>query len=156
MTTRHQARAAVQEWFDANPDLALERVGDDGWFTTLAGERKRVIPLFLQLGDQTLTVESHFMRAPDENEAALYELLLRRNARTYVLRFAVLEGGDIALVAALPLAAVTAAEIDRVAGTLLSVADETYNAALRLGFEGYIEREQAWRERVGLGRNPIT
>jgi hypothetical protein len=43
-----------------------------------------------------------------------------------------------------------------VLGQLLAVADETFNEALRLGFAGYIAREQAWRSAAGLPRNPIN
>lgn len=153
---RQQAVARVHEWFGDHPDLPVERAGDEGWFTTLTGEHKRTIGMYLSVGDHTLIVESHFMRAPDENAEALYELLLKRNQRTYVMRYCVYDSGDVMLVGVVPLAAVTVEEIDRMAGVLLTTADETYNAALRLGFAGYIEREQAWRESVGLGRNPIT
>lgn len=156
--TRPLAQAAadcVDGWFADHPELPVERVGD-GWFTTLNGDHKRTIGMYLSVGDRTLIVESHFMRAPDENADALYELLLKRNQRSYVLRFCVYDSGDVMLVGVVPLAAVTTEEVDRIAGALLTTADETYNAALRLGFAGYIEREQAWREATGLGRNPIT
>lgn len=150
------AAEALETWFTAQPELEAERVGENGWFTVLSGQNKRTIPMFLSLGDHTLIVESHFMRAPDENADKLYELLLRRHQRSYVLRFCVYDSGDIMLVGVIPRAAVTSEEIDRLAGALLTVADESYNAALRLGFTGYIEREQAWRQKVGLGRNPIS
>ncbi|CAN5754137.1 hypothetical protein BH24ACT15_BH24ACT15_09440 [soil metagenome] len=148
--------AAVAAWFAGQPDLEVEQTDDQGWFTVLTGENKRTIPMFVSVGDHTLIIESHFMRAPDENADQLFEMLLKRNRRSYVLRFCVYDSGDIMLVGVLPLAAVTTDEIDRVAGALLTIADESYNAALRLGFSGYIEREQAWREKVGLGRNPIS
>ncbi|MEE8600488.1 YbjN domain-containing protein [Euzebya tangerina] len=150
------ARAAIVEWFADQPGLEVERAGQDGWFTVLEGRNKRTIPMYLSVGDHTLIVESHFMRAPDENAEALYESLLKRNQRTYILRFCVYDSGDVMLVGVLPLPAVSVQEIDRLAGALLATADESYNAALRLGFASYIEREQSWREKVGLGRNPIT
>lgn len=150
------ARTAVTEWFSEQAGLDVERAGQDGWFTVLEGQNKRTIPMYLSVGDHTLIVESHFMRAPDENAEALYEALLKRNQRTYVLRFCVYDSGDVMIVGVVPLAAVTTAEIDRLAGALLMTADESYNSALRLGFASYIEREQSWREKVGLGRNPIS
>lgn len=152
---RAAAAACIQTWADAQAELQVDRVGD-GWFTTLVGENKRTIGMHLSVGDQTLIIESHFMRAPDEHAAELYEQLLKRNQRSYVLRFCVYDSGDVMLIGVVPLAAVTAEEVDRIAGSLLTTADESYNAALRLGFAGYIEREQAWRESAGLGRNPIS
>jgi hypothetical protein len=153
---RSTAIEAIRTWFDSQPDLDVEPLGDAGWFTMLSGVNKRTIPMHVSVGDNTVIVESHFMRAPDENADRLYELLLKRHQRSYVLRFCVYDSGDVALVGVLPLAAVTVDEVDRLAGALLTTADETYNAALRLGFTSYIEREQAWRERAGLGRNPIS
>lgn len=153
---RAAARAAVEAWFASQPDLDVERVGDDGWLTVLAGERKRTIPLHLELGAHTLVVQSFFMRAPDENEAELYAALLRRNTRTYTLRFALYDSGDVMLVGVVPLANVTEDELDRTAGQLLTAADEMFDLALRTGFAGYIEREQAWRAKVGAPRNPVS
>lgn len=134
----------------------MERVGARGWFTVLAGEHKRTIPVYLESGAHNLVVESFFMQAPDENEADVYAYLLRRNLRTYLLRFALYESGDVMLVGVLPNAAVTGEELDRMLGQLLVAADESYPPALRAGFSSYIDREQAWRERLGMARNPIT
>ena len=153
---RTAALASVEAWVAGQVELEFTRAGDEGWLTTLRGEHKRTIGCYLSVGDRTMIIESHFMRAPDENAAALYDLLLKRNQRTYVLRFCTYDSGDLMIVGVLPLTAVSPGEVDRLVGTLLTVADETYNAALRLGFAGYIEREQAWRESVGLARNPIT
>ena len=122
----------------------------------LAGEHKRSVAVTLSIGDHTLTVQSFFVRAPDEDRERVYELLLRRHLRSYTLRFALHPDGDILLVGLLPLVAVSDEELDRMLGQLLTVADETFDEALRLGFASYISREQAWRARAGLPRNPIT
>ena len=145
----------IDGWF-AQADQEVERVGETGWLTVLAGERKRTIPVYLELGDHTLVIESFFMTAPDERHDEVYRYLLQRNLRTYTLRFALYEAGDIMLVGVIPRHAITAEELDRALGQLLTVADDSYWAAIRMGFTGYIEREQTWREKVGLGRNPIS
>lgn len=150
------AAAAIDEWFAGQPDLAVERIGERGWFTVLAGERKRTIPVYLELGAEHLVVESFFMAAPDENEEELYGFLLRRNTRTYLLRFALYEGGEVMLVGLVPRAAVDPDLLDRLLGQLLAAADDAFNPALRKGFATYIEHEQRWRETVGAPRNPIS
>ena len=152
-----QARAeeALEQWFAAQPDLPCDRV-EGGWLTMLAGERKRTLPVFLEVGEHTLSLQSFFMAAPDERQAELFGFFLRRHLRSYVLRFAVDAGGDVLLVATLPVQAVTVDELDRLMGQLLQLADDTYLEALRMGFASYIAREQAWRAQAGLGRNPIT
>lgn len=150
------AAEVLDAWFAGQPDLRAERVGDHGWFTVLAGERKRTIPVYLGVGATNLVVESFFMAAPDENQAEVFAYLLRRNTRTYVFRFALYDSGDVMLVGVIPLAAITAEELDRLLGQLLVAADESYDQALRAGFSSYIDREQAWRAKVGAPRNPIT
>lgn len=148
--------AQIDAWFAAQPQLEVERPSDAAWLTVLSGEHKRGIPVYLELGSHTLVIESFFMTAPDQHHDEVFRYLLQRNLRTYTLRFAIYDNGDIMLVGVLPRHAVTTEEIDRLMGQLLSVADDSYWPAIRLGFTDYIEREQAWRQKVGLGRNPIT
>jgi hypothetical protein len=151
-----RAAEAVAAWSADQDELDVVDEGEGRWFVMLSGEHKRTIPVLLQLGEHTLDVQSFFMRAPDENERDLYAFLLRRNLRTYLMRFALHPDGDILLVGLLPCDSVTPATLDLLLGQLLIAADEAFDQALRLGFRSYIEREQQWRERVGLGRNPIT
>jgi len=149
-------RDVIDAWFVGQPELRVEPVGDHGWFTVLRGDHKRTIPVYLELGARDLMVESFFMAAPDENAAEVYGYLLRRNTRTYTLRFALDGSGDLMLVGVVPRAAIDGEELDRLFGQLLVAADEAYNSALRKGFSAYIEREQAWRVKVGAPRNPIS
>ena len=57
--------------------------------------------------------------------------------------------GDVYLVGRLPLGAVTAAEVDRLLGTVLDAADSSFNTLLELGFATSIRREWAWRLKRG-------
>lgn len=148
------ARAAVDRWVAAH-DGPSEYV-DGRWNVLLTGEHKRTVGVTLSIGDHTLTAQSFFMRAPDEDREGVYDLLLRRHLRSYTLRFALHPEGDLLLVGVLPLAAVADDELDRMLGQLLTVADETFDEALRLGFATYISQEQAWRAQRGLPRNPIS
>ncbi len=152
-----RANAAAQvASFPAGADLVVEQVDEHSWSTMLAGEHKRTVPVHIEVGERHLTVQSFFLRAPDENEADLYAYLLGRHLRSYVLRFARTESGDLLIVGVVPHLAVTATELDRLFGQLLAMADEAFERALRLGFGSYIAREQAWRESRGVPRNPIT
>lgn len=149
-----EARAVVERWVAAQD--VPSSAHDEQWMIMLAGERKRTVAVTISVGDHTLVAQSFFMRAPDQDRDRVYGLLLRRNLRSYTLRFALHPDGDVLLVGVVPLPAVSDAELDRLLGQFLAVADETFDEALRLGFAGYIEREQAWRHAVGLPPNPIT
>ena len=156
MSGHAEACEIVAGWLAAQPELTAERTGPSTWVFALPGEQKRTLPVRLEVGERTLTVEAFFMRAPDEAAEELYAYLLRRHLRSYVLRFALGHDGDVLIVGVLPLAAVQGDELDRLVGQLLTTADDAFTHALRTGFASYIEREQRWRERSGLPRNPIT
>jgi hypothetical protein len=94
-------------------------------------------------------VEAFFCRQPDENHEAFYRFLLERNGRMFGVHFTLDHVGDVYLTGRLPLSAVTADDIDRLLGCVLSYSDENFDAALELGFGSAIRREWAWRVKRG-------
>jgi hypothetical protein len=57
--------------------------------------------------------------------------------------------GDIYLDARLPLSAVGPEEVDRLLGSVLTYADESFNTILELGFASSIRKEWEWRHLRG-------
>ncbi|HET9996968.1 MAG TPA: YbjN domain-containing protein, partial [Nocardioides sp.] len=57
--------------------------------------------------------------------------------------------GDIYLDARLPLSAVRPDELDRLLGSVLTYADESFNTILELGFASSIRKEWEWRNLRG-------
>ena len=112
---------------------------------TLPGERKLQTTVRLEIGDHALAVHAFVARQPDENHQAVYRWLLERNLRMYAVAFAVDAAGDIWLDGRLPLHAVTADELDRVLGAVVTYADESFNPMLEIGFGTAILREWKWR-----------
>jgi hypothetical protein len=90
-------------------------------------------------------VHAFVARRPDENHERVYRWMLERNLKLYGVAFAVDHLGDIYLDGRLPLSAVTPAELDRVLGSVLSYADESFNTLLELGFAESIRKEWQWR-----------
>ena len=123
------------------------REGVDGasFSLSLPGEKKLQTPVRLDVGPHALGVHAFVCRNPDENHARVYRWLLERNLRMYAVSFAVDHAGDIYLEARLPLASVSADELDRVLGSVLANADESFNAILELGFASSIRKEWEWR-----------
>ncbi|GAA5144201.1 YbjN domain-containing protein [Nocardioides marinquilinus] len=115
----------------------------------LPGERKLQTPVRLDVGVHALAVHAFVCRAPDEAHEAVYRWLLQRNLRTYGVAFAIDRLGDVYLDGRLPLAAVTADELDRLLGAVLTTADESFNTLLELGFATSIRREWDWRRLRG-------
>ncbi len=151
MTPAQAQAAAAIEAALAELGLAAERPQPGSYLVRLEGERKLATMTWLIAGAHSLHVEAFFCRQPDENHARFYRFLLERNGRMYGVHFAVDPQGDVYLVGRGPLSSVTAEEIDRLLGCVLTYSDENFNPALAIGFASSIRREWAWR--VGRGES---
>ena len=133
------------------------RVGVEGasFSLSLPGEKKLQTPVRLDVGPHALGVHAFVCRNPDENHARVYRWLLERNLRMYAVSFAVDRHGDIYLEARLPLASVDDDELDRILGSVLANADESFNAILELGFASSIV-SHAMRVAMSGTRNVVS
>jgi hypothetical protein len=130
-------------------ELEFDEPTTGSFLVKLPGTHKLATMTWLVVGDHSLHVEAFFCRKPDENEEAFWRWLLERNAKMYAVAFSVDVLGDVYLVGRLPLSSVEPDEIDRILGSVLSYADEWFDAALELGFRTSIEREWDWRVKRG-------
>jgi hypothetical protein len=129
--------------------IDYDEVEDGVFAATLPGEKKLQTPVRLDVGPHALGVHAFVCRKPDENHEGVYRWLLQRNLKMYAVSFALDAVGDIYLDARLPLSAVTPDELDRLLGSVLSNADESFNAILELGFASSIRKEWEWRRLRG-------
>lgn len=108
--------------------------GEPRWFVRVNGEEKSVFTVWFMLRQRSLFVETYVLPAPEENHAATYEYLLRRNLRMFGMRFAI--GGEDAvyLVGEIHNHAVDDAELDRLLGTAYLETEQCFRPAMRLAF----------------------
>jgi hypothetical protein len=119
---------------------------EPGLFTfSLPGEKKLQTPVRLDVGPHALGVHAFVCRRPDEHHERVYRWLLERNMRMFGVAFGVDHHGDIYLDGRLPLSSVTPGDLDRLLGSVLTYADESFNTILELGFETSIRKEWQWR-----------
>jgi hypothetical protein len=133
--------ARIDEWarheLAHNPlVLAVDRSepGLRRWYVRLAGEEKDYITIWLTIHQRTLQYETYVLPAPEENHAAVYEQLLRRNLRFNGVAFAIGDEDAIFLKGQIPVQQVTPDELDRIVGSLYAYAEQCFRPALRLGF----------------------
>lgn len=110
-------------------DPALRR-----WYLRLAGEEKATFSVWLTLDQRTLRYETYLMPAPEENQQALYEHLLRRNRSLYGAALAIGEEDGIFLVGQLDVRWVDERELDRILGSLYAATEQFFRPAMRIGF----------------------
>jgi hypothetical protein len=133
----------------ASLGLEFESPRPGAYLVKLEGQHKLATMTWLIIGTHSLHVEAFFCRQPDENHAAFYRFLLERGGRMYGVHFALDPVGDVYLVGRAPLTSITADEIDRLLGCVLSYSDEYFDRALMLGFASSIRREWDWRVKRG-------
>jgi hypothetical protein len=129
----------------AERELPCEPTGEHAYVVTLPGQNKLKTACNLIVGEHAMRIEAFIMRQPDENREELWAWLLRRNARMYGVAFAIDGPGDVYLTGRLSLHAVTADELDRLLGSVVTYADEGFNPMLEIGFGSAILREWKWR-----------
>lgn len=129
--------AWLQQQVDENPVVvAIERdaPGSRRWFVRVSGEEKDAYTIRYHLRQRTLFYETHFMPAPEENQAQLFEHLLRRNLKMYGGSFAIGEEEAIMLQGHLDCASVGSEELDRVLGSIYTWVEQYFRPAIKIGF----------------------
>lgn len=136
-----RVEAVIDEWtrreLAENPlVLAVDRSepGIRRWYVRLAGEEKDFTTVWLTLHQRTLQYETYVMPAPEENHAAVYEQLLRRNLRFNGAAFVIGDEDAVYLRGQIPVGIVTVDELDRIVGSLYAYVEQCFRPALRLGF----------------------
>ena len=139
------AAEAIERFLERS-ELPYARAGEGRWTFQLKGERKLTIPVGVAITGDRVMFESFFMRRPQENADRFYELLLRRNLRSYGVHFALDTIGDVYIVGQRAVKGLDEEELDRIVGAILMEADGLFNAAIEVGFESYLEADMRWRE----------
>lgn len=116
--------------------VAIDRgaPGERRWYVRMAGEAKEFTTVWLHLGQRTLRYETYVMPAPEENVAAVYESVLRRNERLVGAWFSI--GGEdaIYLRGAVPVDRLDERAIDGILGTLYQTVERAFPSLIRAGF----------------------
>jgi hypothetical protein len=130
-------------------ELEWESTGDSSYVVSLPGTHKLKTACNLIVGEHSLRIEAFVMRRPDERHEDLWAWLLRRNARMYGVSFSIDAAGDVYLTGRVALRGLDEEELDRLLGSVLTYADESFDTMLEIGFGTSIRREWDWRVKRG-------
>ncbi len=148
MTKRETSKDAVGAkiaGYLADSDIEFDRPQPDTFIAVLPGEHRLKTNVSIIVGDYSVSINAFIIRNPDENHAAVYKWLLKRNRRMYAVSYAIDHLGDVYLVGKVAPAAIDDAELDRILGTILENSDGAFDVLLELGFASAIAREWQWR-----------
>ena len=143
--TSDEVEATLRHFLIEN-GIEWELGGRPGEFVvTLTGEKKLKTVCSVLVGEQSLSISAFVVRNPDENHAAVYAYLLRRNLTMPGLAYGIDTTGDVFVTGRVPLEAADAAYLDQIFGVVLDAADGPFNELLALGFLESMKKEWAWR-----------
>lgn len=128
---------ALEEHRDNASVLGIETESDEGvrrWLLRLAGEEKQFIAVWFTLRQRSLSVETYFMPAPEENIEDCLTYLLRLNARLGNMRFAIGQEDAVYLMGAVSVHHVSEGELDRLLGAAYAYTEAYFRPAMRIGF----------------------
>jgi len=109
---------------------------ENAWLITLPGHVRQKINIAAALRPDRVSFYFFMVRAPRENREDLYRLLLRKNLRTFALKYCLDADGDVWLVAELPRRGFDAEELDRVLGVFYQESESAFEALVHLGYPG--------------------
>ena len=116
--------------------VAVDR--DEGeivrWYVRMRGEEKEFTTAWLTLGQRMFRYETYVMPAPEENQQALYENVLRRNDRLVGVHFSIGEEDAVYLRGELPTPVVAKGDIDRILGTIYATVEQAFKPLLMIGY----------------------
>ncbi|MBB2945890.1 hypothetical protein FB565_005648 [Actinoplanes lutulentus] len=135
--------------FLTSRELEWEPTGESSFVVTLPGTHKLKTACNLIVGEHSLRIEAFVMRRPDERHEELWAWMLRRNARMYGVGFSIDTAGDVYLTGRVSLKGLDDDELDRILGSVLTYADESFDTMLEIGFGSSIRREWEWRVKRG-------
>lgn len=115
---------------------AIERgeTGQRRWYVRLLGEEKEHFSIWMTLAQRTLHYETYFMPAPAENQAEVFEYLMRRAAKLFGAAFVIGAEDAVYLAGQIDNRHIDAVELDRIVGSLYLTTEDCFRPAMRLGF----------------------
>ena len=102
----------------------------------MAGRVRQRINVAVTLRPDRISFYFFMVRAPRENHEALYRALLRKNLRTFAMKYCLDGDGDVWLVAELPRRGFDGEELDRILGVFYQESESAFEALVHLGYPG--------------------
>lgn len=115
----------------------VQPLGDENsWLISVPGHVRQKVNIATVLRPDRISFYFFMVRAPRDNREAFYRLLLRKNLRTFAMKYCLDADGDVWLVAELPRRGFDADELDRILGVFFQESESAFEALVHLGYPG--------------------
>ncbi|MEA2684237.1 MAG: hypothetical protein QOK05_2565 [Chloroflexota bacterium] len=114
----------------------VEAIDANAWLVSMEGHVRQRINVATVLRADRVSLYFFMVRAPRENHEAFYRALLRKNLRTFAMKYCLDADGDVWLVAELPRHGFDADELDRILGVFYQESESAFEALVHLGYPG--------------------
>ncbi len=114
----------------------VAEVGDNAWLISIAGHVRQKVNVAVVLRPDRVSLYLFMVRGPRDNKEDLYRLLLRKNLRTFAMKYCLDADGDVWLMAEMPRQGFDAAELDRILGVFYQESESAFEALVHLGYPG--------------------
>jgi hypothetical protein len=122
----------AQEHVDVQPLPGQE----SSWLVSMEGRVRQRVNVAVVLRPDRVSFYFFMVRTPRENHEQLYRLLLRKNLRTFAMKYCLDADGDVWLVAELPRNGFDGGELDRILGVFHQESESAFEALVHLGYPG--------------------
>jgi hypothetical protein len=120
----------------AQPEVEVRDLEENAWLVAMPGRVRQRINVAVVLRPDRVSFYFFMVRAPRENAEAVYRILLRKNLRTFAMKYCLDADGDVWLVAELPRRGFDAEELDRILGVFHQESESAFEPLVHLGFPG--------------------
>jgi len=108
----------------------------NSWLVSMEGRVRQRINVAVALRPDRVSFYFFMVRAPRENHQDVYRLLLRKNLRTFAMKYCLDADDDVWLVAELPRHGFDAGELDRILGVFYQESESAFEALVHLSYPG--------------------
>lgn len=134
--SRVVTRDEFEDLLRSQEHATVEPLEDGAWLVTMEGTVRQRINVATVLRADRVCFYLFMVRSPRENHEAFYRAILRKNLRSFAMKYALDADGDVWLVAEMPRRGFDADELDRILGVFHQESESAFEALVHLGYPG--------------------
>lgn len=135
MTPDELLRSVTLEWVgDAESDVVWADEYEGRWGIRMAQQTRDFTTIWFDVGEITIGYSAYLLPPPRHNRAAVFGQCLKRNHRSWPAYIAADDKGELYIRGRIPVAHVTADDIETAVGAVYELVEIAFRPLLHLGY----------------------